>query len=144
MSVYSDLIDWVEDQLVASALVASNSIEVRDRPVWLQTDPDPLIVVSPGSGVESLVGRQTGGVVTLAFPVLVTYITQNSQEYGNPRAKANIRATMREYLFKLKPIDAVRFATFDPMPVIDLVGFPQGFTVVPHLFVYHGNETIPE
>jgi len=144
VSVHGDLFDWSVAELRAAAVLPSASIAARQRPCWLKGDPDPWLVVSPGPYPETQVGRQTGGVVTLGFPVLVVYATQQAALYRDPVNIANVRAAIRAVMLKLKPLDYVRLGLYDPAPVVDMAGFPQGFDISPQLFVYHGNEHIPE
>jgi len=148
MSVHGDLLEWATAELVAAGIVAPGSVVRRGRPVWLKGDPDPLIVVSTGSRPETFAGQQTsagaGKAVTLGFPVLVSYVSQKGFQYIDPVVLADVRAAVRLAVLKLQPIDSVRLALYDPEPVVDMAGFAEGFDISPQLFVFHGNEIIPE
>lgn len=109
MSVWYDIIDDLASELTTVLTPYDVPVVIRRRDVYLNDDPLPICIISPGDS-ESVESLDFAGEVTWEYPVIVNLVypdnrqndlSQDAQDY------LDIRQEIRYQLYFYNPIPNV-------------------------------------
>lgn len=144
-SVYGNILTACEALIesISSSITGTNTaaVRVRKRPVYLQGDPLPLIVVSPRT--EAIDDYQFDNAAWLTYPVIVAVIQQGNFLYESLSYQLEAREAIRKKLSATVLSGAAEvfdFVSYNPSPVYDLGGLDKSFDVSVQEFTYKAAE----
>ena len=98
-SVFSNILTSVEDRL--EAVVNIPTIYIRKKPVLLQEDVIPCIIISPGK--ESIIEENFDGKVWYEYEVQITHVRAGDRDFTKSATLAflDLREKIRNELYQV-------------------------------------------
>lgn len=141
MSVFYQILDGVRDRL--SAIPSVPTIVIRKRPILLQEDSLPLVIVSPGK--ENIGDEAFGNIVEYLYSVEVTIIQAGNRVYEADVATLfDLRENIRNQLFQplLSGAASVYDCQLETNPAFEVVsGQASNYDISGMVITYKSVET---
>lgn len=98
MSVYLDILNACQARVAAAA--SGVPCQIRRRPMLLNTDTLPTIVIAPGSDGESIELEAFDRHVTWAYPVVVVIFSRGNRELSIAPTDMDLREAVRNAIYQ--------------------------------------------
>lgn len=141
MTIFWQILDSVRDRI--QSLPGSHNVVIRKRPVLIQEDTVPIIIISPG---EEKVGMETFPItVEYRYTVQISIVQPGNRIFeGDVSTLLDLRQSIRNIMYQpfLDGSTSVYNCFMDMSPAFDVVsGDSSNYDVTGMVLTFHSIET---